>query len=255
MHRNVDSVHNIREPDEETRAVVSSVDRLCTLCAMNVVPQPRSTYRHGDLRRALIDAGLELARAGGPQAVVLREATRRAGVVPNAAYRHFASRLDLLAAVRSAAIARVAVAMEKEFARAQRRLGADRADDARIARESLRAVGIGYLRFAFTEPGLFRTAFVAAAQVHEGPQAHRDADPARAGTSGRNPFQLLGDALDRYVAAGLLPADRRRGAEYLAWSAVHGLAMLALDGPLRGTPRTALRALGERIVEMVERGL
>src|SRR5271163_1865713 len=62
----------------------------------------RSTYRHGDLRRALLEAGIELARGGGPDAVVLREATRRAGVVPNAAYRHFASRHELLQAVRAA---------------------------------------------------------------------------------------------------------------------------------------------------------
>ncbi|MFZ1500903.1 MAG: helix-turn-helix domain-containing protein, partial [Giesbergeria sp.] len=59
-------------------------------------PAPRSTYRHGDLRRALLEAGIALARDGGPTAVVLREATRRAGVAPNAAYRHFASREDLL---------------------------------------------------------------------------------------------------------------------------------------------------------------
>ncbi|MEP6791526.1 MAG: helix-turn-helix domain-containing protein, partial [Ramlibacter sp.] len=63
-------------------------------------PAVRSTYRHGDLYRALLDAGIELARAGGPAAVVLREATRRAGVVPNAAYRHFAGRDELLMAVR-----------------------------------------------------------------------------------------------------------------------------------------------------------
>lgn len=61
-----------------------------------LVKSPRSTYRHGDLRRALLDAGIELARSGGPDAVVLREATRRAGVAPNAAYRHFASREALL---------------------------------------------------------------------------------------------------------------------------------------------------------------
>ena len=73
-------------------------------------PKPRSTYRHGDLRRALLDAGIELARDGGPDAVVLREATRRAGVVPNAAYRHFASRHALLVAVRAAALSAVAVA-------------------------------------------------------------------------------------------------------------------------------------------------
>ena len=44
----------------------------------------RTTYRHGDLYRTLLDAGVELARAGGPDAVVLREVTRHAGVAPNA---------------------------------------------------------------------------------------------------------------------------------------------------------------------------
>ena len=78
-------------------------------------PAARTTYRHGDLRRALLDAGIELARAGGPDAIVLREATRRAGVVPNAAYRHFASRDDLLQGVRAAALAALARAMEAEL--------------------------------------------------------------------------------------------------------------------------------------------
>src|SRR5690349_11913636 len=76
-----------------------------------------SPSRHGDLRRALLEAGIQLARAGGPDAVVLREATRRAGVVPNAAYRHFASRWELLQAVRSAAVSALAVAMEAELAK------------------------------------------------------------------------------------------------------------------------------------------
>ena len=64
--------------------------------ASSSAPAARATYRHGDLHRALLDAGIELARQGGPDAVVLREATRRAGVAPNAAYRHFANRDDLL---------------------------------------------------------------------------------------------------------------------------------------------------------------
>ena len=80
------------------------------------LPPARSTYRHGDLRRALLEAGIELARDGGPDAVVLREATRRVGVVPNAAYRHFESRQELLLAVREAALAAAAQAMEKELA-------------------------------------------------------------------------------------------------------------------------------------------
>src|SRR5207245_8612215 len=81
-----------------------------------ISPPVRSTYRHGDLRRALLEAGIQLARRGGPDAVVLREATRRAGVVPNAAYRHFASRQDLLRAVRAAALASLAQASEAELA-------------------------------------------------------------------------------------------------------------------------------------------
>ena len=64
---------------------------------------PRSTYHHGDLRRALLEAGTDLAREGGPDKVVLREATRRVGVSANAAYRHFADRDALLDEVVSIA--------------------------------------------------------------------------------------------------------------------------------------------------------
>src|SRR6202045_1128471 len=118
------------------------------------LPPIRKTFRHGDLRRALLEAGVELARHGGPDAVVLREATRRAGVVPNAAYRHFASRRELLQAVRSAALAKLAAAMESELA------GLPAADDpAEFARASLRAVATAYPRFAQQETGLFRAGF------------------------------------------------------------------------------------------------
>ena len=208
------------------------------------VPPARSTYRHGDLHRALLEAGIELARSGGPDAIVLREATRRAGVVPNAAYRHFGSRQELLQAVRAAALSALAVAMETELARVRR---IKRPADA--ARASLRAVGTGYLRFAQSETGLFRTAFSVPDRVEDDP------DPAKAGRSGLNPFQLLGAALDQLVDAGVLSVERRPGAEYLAWSAVHGLALLIIDGPLRGVPARQSQSLGQRLLEMVEKGL
>jgi AcrR family transcriptional regulator len=204
----------------------------------------RATYRHGDLRHALLEAGIALARAGGPEAVVLREATRQVGVVPNAAYRHFASRDALLQAVRSAALARLARAMEDELAqRPGRAPAADR------ARAGLRAIGRAYLRFARRETGLFRTAFTVPGN------APGDIDPEQAGAGGLGPFQLLGAALDQMVAAGELPAERRVGAEYLAWSAVHGLAVLLIDGPLRGLSETEEKAIGERLLAMVEHGL
>src|SRR5689334_21589913 len=56
-------------------------------------------YHHGDLRRALIDAAMDLVGEGGPDAVSVREAARRAGVSPGAPFRHFASRDALIAAV------------------------------------------------------------------------------------------------------------------------------------------------------------
>src|SRR3569623_999177 len=81
----------------------------------SAAPPARTTYRHGDLRRALLEAGLALAREGGPDAVALREVTRRVGVVPNAAYRHFANHAELLQAVRAEALAAVARSMEHEL--------------------------------------------------------------------------------------------------------------------------------------------
>lgn len=204
----------------------------------------RETYRHGDLRRALLEAGTELARGGGPDAVVLREATRRVGVAPSAAYRHFEDRRALLDAVCSAAQAELAVAIEEELAASSRD-----GDPADAARASLRGVGTGYLRFAREEPGLFRTAFSLSENLRSA------ASPARAGGGGLTPFQLLGAALDEMVAAGMLPAERRAGAEFLAWSAVHGLAMLLIDGPLRDLEPGASQDVGRRLIDMVERGM
>ena len=206
---------------------------------------PRETYRHGDLRRALLDAGIALAREGGPTAVVLREATRQAGVAPNAAYRHFANHQALFDAVRAHALGALAQAIEREWRKALRVR-----EPAAQARALLRAVGTGYLGFAQAETGLFRTAFVFGQHEVQVPP-----DPARTAAMGLNPFELLGAALDAMVATGVLPAERRPQAEYLAWSAVHGMALLIIDGPLRGTPATARRALGERLLQMVENGL
>ena len=211
----------------------------------NLEKSPRTTYRHGDLRRALLDAGIELARAGGPDAVVLREATRRAGVAPTAAYRHFASREALLQAVRASALSAVARAMEAELVT----IAAD-LPHADLARASVRAVGTGYLRFAMDETGLFRTAFGPSDKLIQATP-----DLPTAGHSGLNPFELLGAALDELVAAGVMPSERRPGAEFLAWSAVHGLAVLVVDGPLASVVGPQMAQVGQRLLDMVEKGL
>jgi AcrR family transcriptional regulator len=204
----------------------------------------RKTFRHGNLRKVLLDAGIELARDGGPSAVVLREATRRAGVAPNAAYRHFSSHNDLLQAVRADALSSLARAIETEIAGVR-----NMKDPGDLARTTLRAVGTGYLKFAITETGLFRTAFSVPDRVED------DRDPAKTGETGLNPFQLLTLALDKMVEAGVLPRERRPGAEYIAWSAVHGLAFLIIEGPLGGASDKEIRGLSERLLQMVEKGL
>lgn len=209
----------------------------------NVTPGKRKTFRHGDLRNALVTAGLEMAKAGGPGAVVLREATRQAGVSPNAAYRHFANQAELLDAVRSACFSQLAAAIEDELKKCR-----PGRDPQAFARKSLRAVGMGYLGFAMREPGMFRTAFSVPPPVHS-------PDPANTASMGLNPFQLLSLALDRMQESGLLRGKVREGAEYLAWSTVHGLALLVLEGPLQAMPPPGVLALGERLVVMVERGL
>ncbi|MEU9034560.1 TetR/AcrR family transcriptional regulator [Streptomyces sp. NPDC048352] len=207
-------------------------------------PPKRSTYRHGNLRSALLEAALELAREGGPDTVSLREATRRAGVSPNAAYRHFADRGALVHGVAQAAMARVALAMEAEID------GLPPArDPAEGARARFRAVGTGYIRFAVSEPGWFRTAFHVPADMAYA------TDTTAAGAGGLTPFELLGASLDALVETGVLPPDRRPGAEFLAWSAVHGLAALIIDGPLRGIGPEQAHQAGQDVITMVERGL
>ncbi|WP_329076699.1 TetR-like C-terminal domain-containing protein [Streptomyces niveus] len=195
----------------------------------------RETYRHGDLRNALIGAGVELAREGGPDAVVLREATRRVGVVPNAAYRHFADRRALLAAVRQAALAELAAELEHAAAELD-------------ARARLRALVLRYLDFAQTQPGLFRAAFTTSDLADTG-------NEAAAGPGGATAFDQLSAALDELAESGALPPERRPGAEYVVWSAVHGLSVLLIDGPLRGLLPVEAQEAGERLLDSIERGL
>jgi AcrR family transcriptional regulator len=208
-----------------------------------VIIEKRKTFRHGDLRNALLAAGIEMARIGGPNTVILRKATRQAGVSPNAAYRHFANQAELLDGVRSACLSQLAAAIEDEMKKCR-----PGRDPQAFARKSLRAVGMGYLGFAMREPGMFRTAFSVPPSVHE-------QNPANTASMGLNPFQLLSLALDRMQESGLLSKKNRKDAEYLAWSTVHGLALLVLEGPLHQMPQAMVLALGERLVLMVERGL
>jgi AcrR family transcriptional regulator len=200
----------------------------------------RSSYHHGDLTNALTGAAIQLARTGGPEAVVLREAARQVGVSATAAYRHFAGHGELMHAVKDQAQAQLAERMQDELAALP-----VEADTGRDAVRRLRALGAGYVRFALAEPGLFRTAFCHVEfKAMDGP-----------GIEEAPAFQMLGEVLDAMVEAGAMPASRRPYAPTAAWSVVHGLAVLLLDGPLADIPDDQLDPLIAGTVEVVVAGL
>src|SRR5262245_51721172 len=178
----------------------------------------RRRYHHGDLANALLDAATEMARRGGPGAVVLRAAARQIGVSATAAYRHFATRGDLMRVVRQRSRAALADRMRAEV---QASPAAPEAD--RDALRRWRALGFGYLRFALEQPGLFRCAFCRVDLPGELSDGAMAASPA---------FLLLSEALDELVECGVMAPAHRPLGEIVTWSPAHGLAMLRLAGPL-----------------------
>jgi hypothetical protein len=71
------------------------------------------------------------------------------------------------------------------------------------------------------------------------------------GHSGLNPFKLLNAAPDELVAAGVMMRERQPGTGFSAWSAVHGLAMLVVNGPLASVVGLQREQLDQRLLDMV----
>ncbi|MFF8939097.1 TetR/AcrR family transcriptional regulator [Streptomyces paradoxus] len=192
-------------------------------------------YHRGGLRAALIEAGLKRARKGGAEALGLREITRSVGVTPNAAYRHFADRQELVLAVAARAQDKLAQAMLDRMQDV-----ADQGDPAAHAVQQLRGVGLGYIHFALSEPGWFELAILL--QDEPGGDSEARVPP---------PYQLLLDALDGMVKADALSPERRVDAEWVCWSGVHGFADLAIRGPLRRQDRAIVDRLAVHVVDTV----
>jgi len=202
-----------------------------------------STYHHGNLRAALVEAAVGLAQARGPEGVVLRAVARQTGVSHNAAYRHFADREELLRAVAEEAMQQLAGAMTAELDTVRETEPVARA----VAR--MRATGRAYVHFALAQPGLFQVAFAAHTAVLG------DDEPADAPPPDADPYALLGHVLDDLVRVGGVTPERREGAEALCWSAVHGFAVLHLNGPLRDVPAREREESLEQLLDQIQRGL
>ncbi|MFD5629349.1 TetR/AcrR family transcriptional regulator [Streptomyces sp. NPDC127072] len=209
----------------------------------------KSRYHHGDLRNALIEAALELAAEGGPERVVLREAARSVGVSPTAAYRHFGGQGDLLEAVKVRGQQSLADSMLEAV-----RVLPPLDDPGEEAVRRAVAIGRGYVRFAIEHPGLYRTAFCRTPM-----EERREGDFDGLQVPEERPeyaaFVHLSDTLDALVAAGRMRPENRPAAEIAAWSTVHGLALLILDGPLALLPADQRDAVIEGTLTAIVAGL
>lgn len=172
-------------------------------------PRP---YHHGDLRRALISAGLDLLEEGGVDALSVREVARRAGVSSAAPFRHFPSRIALMTAIAEEAMRR----FHQEFIAA---LGDAPADDP-LAR--FRAVGVAYLRWAFRNPTHFQILSDRTLFDFEGAEALRRQD------------QEIRTAMERAVKDAIRLGQMRSGdvrlLQLTGRALVYGLARMRVDG-------------------------
>lgn len=160
-----------------------------------------STYHHGDLRTALLAAASEILSEQGLGQLSLREVARRAGVSHNAPYRHFPDRDSLLAELAAEGFRRLASAM---------------------AGKRGREMGQAYVAFALEHPNLFRLMFAG--------QLESARHPAL-GAAAKSTYEGLVQAFRGQPE--IADADNAAAA---AWSLVHGLAQLLLDGhfPAKG---------------------
>jgi AcrR family transcriptional regulator len=208
----------------------------------------RTTYHHGDLRRALVDAAVAIVAEQGAEAFTLREAARRLGVNHRAAYRHFADKAALLAAVAEQGFRGLMEATRVEAAAAPG------------PAERLAAAARAYVAFAAAHPAHFRVMF--------GPRLNEAAARPRARKSSAaaaSPFATV-DALvaEAYglleaqvregMAAGLFAPDPGPHAVIALWAAMHGLASLVLMKRV-DVPPGKLSAWVDRIFGRALRGL
>ena len=172
---------------------------------MSTSSRRKAAYHHGKLSPALLRAAADILEKQGLEAVTFRELTRRAGVSHNAPYRHFKDRDALLATL--AADGFRALGKELEGKRGNQ-------------------MGEAYVRFSLAHPARFRLMFGGGLRLDEHPELREASGSAHEVLL--QAFRARPEVPDPQVAAAA------------AWSLVHGLANLLLDGHFeRATRRGA----------------
>ncbi|MCB1955637.1 MAG: TetR/AcrR family transcriptional regulator [Rhodocyclaceae bacterium] len=194
----------------------------------------RPHYHHGHLAESLLDAVDELATQFGLEAVTLRACAKRVGVAPSSAFRHYEDKRALLTAFATRALNQLVAALE------------DAEQQARLCGgNALHAVGLAYVGFALDKPAFFR------AMWREETIYAQDAAYVTA-------TRRLAQCIQGGFARTLTDADPDAFSpqELLAWSSVHGLASLLIDGPLaKGKSRDALMAEAGRMIGALDPAL
>jgi AcrR family transcriptional regulator len=171
----------------------------------------KAGYHHGDLRRALIEAALSLIAERRGADLSIREVARRAGVTYAAPYHHFVDKSALLAAVACEGFQGLVSKLERAAAR-------------KASLESeLQAVAEAYIAFAMEQPSHYRVMFL--------PEVKASADSEALHEAGERAFGLLLERVGRARPAAA--ASAREVVAATAWAALHGLALLAIDGTLQ----------------------
>jgi AcrR family transcriptional regulator len=198
------------------------------------------TYHHGDLRRALVQAALELAAEDKDWNFSLREVARRAGVSHNAPYNHFPHKRDLLDA---------AAAAGHDLLRSELTAAVAKIADPRAA---LSKMSSAYVSFGIQNPVLYRLMF---SVMPSGP-AWRPEEVLTAWVASR---AVLENILRRGARIGVFDSALSRNPELQAatlytWSVVHGLTMLAIDG-LANVKHLLMERLAQQVVKRTFGGL
>jgi len=175
-----------------------------------MIRKKRKTYHHGNLAESLLDAVDNLAMKFGMEAVTLRACAKMVGVSPSSAFRHYSDKRDLMTAFAVRALRQMTTAMQKAEERA-----------IKAGEDPFLAVGLAYIDFALEKPALFR-AMWNEETLYTNSEEYIAASEELAGC-------LQGGFAGTIEDSD--PADLSTE-EMLAWSAVHGLANLFIDGPV-----------------------
>lgn len=212
-------------------------------------------YHHGDLRRALLDAALQLVAERGRPDFTLREVARQAGVSHNAPYNHFADKAELVAALTVEGFQMLEVALRSTY---------EQTTGTPLARTL--AISLAYLCFAFEHPAAYSLLF--RPELRQSSHKGGECDKA-VKSAATTAFQTLFEGLAASQQAGEIRTDL--SVEMLAltmWSTMHGLTTQLLDPLLFeglenyllienkvASPRERGEQLMGQVIQMVAQGL